>query len=124
MRKLLLLALVALAIWYGWKHDWKLFDRSPSHEAVIRNDGTDNLERVRLTVDGQTFVKEEIPTGTSATFPFRVNNDATFTLVFQRSSKLGEKEWTGGMVPKGPMVQRHIFEVDDNGDVMYRAENK
>jgi hypothetical protein len=124
MKKLLFFALFVFAAWYGWKHYRALIDHRPSHEAVVQNDGTVDLERVRLTVDGQTFVKEVVPSGGSVTFPFRVNDDATFRLVFQRTGKLGEREWTGGMVPKGPMVQRHIISVDDNGDVMYRAENR
>ena len=31
---------------------------------------------------------------------------------------------TGGMVPRGPMVQRYFFQVDSEGQVMFRAETK
>ena len=37
---------------------------------------------------------------------------------------MGEMSWRGGMVPKGPMVQRHVMQIDDNGEVVYLASNK
>ena len=37
---------------------------------------------------------------------------------------MGEYSWSGGLVPRGPMVQRHIMTVDQDAGVIYRAENK
>ena len=124
MKKLLILVLVAGAGWYGWKHYPSLLERRPSHEAVVRNGTGSVLTRVRLTVDGQTFVKEELADGAAATFPFRVGQDASFELIWEWAQRPGENRWSGGMVPRGPMVQRHIIVVDDQGGVLYRAENK
>src|SRR5882762_2821276 len=112
MRKLIIFALLVFAGWYGWNHYRGLLDKRPSHEAVIQNDTGAALERVRLTVDGQTFVKEEIAENASATIPFRVANDASFALVWQNINRMGEQNWKGGMVPRGPMVQRHVFVID------------
>jgi hypothetical protein len=124
MKKLVVLAVLAGVIWYGWKHYPELMQHRPSHEAVIQNSTGSGLQRVRLTVDGQTFVKEELADGAEAVFPFRVSKDASFELVWQWSNRLGENNWSGGMVPKGPMVQRHIMVIDADAGVLYRAESK
>ncbi len=122
MRKLVLLVLIVLAGWYGWRHYREAFERRPAHEAVIQNHGGATLERIRLKVDGQTLVKEQIASGEEAVLPFRVNHDSSFELVWGMGRD--ERTWSGGLVPAGPMAQRHIFTIDDNGEVLYRAENK
>lgn len=122
MKKLLFLVLVGVAGWYGWHHYGDLLHKLPSHEAVIENHTGRPMTRVRLTVDGKTYVKEQIPDQGEVVIPFRVNNDATFTLVWQWESLNMEKTWTGGLVPKGPMVQRHHLSVDEEGGVIYHAE--
>ena len=124
MKKLLFLVIIAALVWYGWKQYPSLVERRPSHEAVVENDTGSTLTRVRLTVDGQTFVKEELPDGARAVFPFRVGRDASFELVWQWANRPGENSWSGGMVPKGPLVQRHVMTIDSDAGVIYRAENK
>ena len=91
MKKLVLLALIAFAAWYGWKHYKSLLlERRPMHEAVVENQTGVGLTRVRLTVDGQTFVREELPDKGRASFPFRVGRDAAFRLVWQWSDRTTE----------------------------------
>lgn len=124
MKKLLFLVLVAGVAWYGWKHYPSLIEHRPAHEAVIQNSTGAGLTRIRLTVDGQTFVKEELPDGAKAVFPFRVSRDASFDLVWEWSDRAGESKWSGGMVPVGPMVQRHVMTIDADGGVLYQPENK
>ena len=124
MKKLLILAIVAAAAWYGWKNYPSLFERRPSHEAVIENQTGTTITKVRLSVDGQTLVKEEIADGAKAVIPFRVSKDASFTLIWEWSDRPGENTWAGGLVPQGPMVQRHIMLIDNDAGVLYRAENK
>ncbi len=124
MTRLFFLILLAFAAWYGWKHYHELMDRRPSDDAVVVNHSGHEMTRVRLTVGGQTFVKESIPDGASADFPFRVDRDSDFQLDWQWGDLIGEKHWTGGMVPRGPMLQRHTFEIDGEGAVLYNAENK
>src|SRR3990172_434337 len=115
MKKLLLVALVGVAAWYGWAHRSSLLERRPSHLAVVQNSTGAVLTRVRLTVDGQTFVKEELADGGAAVFPFRVGRDASFELAWQWAQRAGEYSWSGGLVPRGPMVQRHTMTIDDEG---------
>jgi len=124
MKRFIVIVLFALAAWFGWKHWPELMHHTPSHEAVVVNDTGLTLVRVRLTVDGQTFVKEELPNEQKAVFPFKVANDASFDLVWEYKEKMGEMRWRGGMVPKGPMVQRHTMEVDGDGGVIYTAHVK
>lgn len=122
MKKLIFLAVIAAAGWYGWTHYKALFQRQPSHEAVIENQSARTLDRIRLKVDGQTLVKETLAAGETARLPFRVNHDSSFELWW----KIGpdERSWAGGLVPAGPMAQRHFFGIGDGNEVMYRAEGK
>jgi hypothetical protein len=124
MKKLIFLVLIALVAWYGWKHLPGLLEKRPSHEAVIQNHTGSGLLRVRLTVDGQTFVKEDWPTAPTRCSRSRVGKDASFTLVWQWADRVGESNWGGGMVPAGPMVQRHTMTIDSDGGVVYQAAAK
>jgi hypothetical protein len=124
MKKLIFLLLIAFAAWYGYKHYPELMNRRPGHDAVIENQSGLTMQAIRLTVDGQTFVKEELANEASVDFPFKVSNDASFTLVWAWKEKPGEAHWSGGMVPKGPMMQRHRFQIDGDGAVTYTPENK
>jgi len=124
MKNLILLALIAAAAWFGWKHYPELFERKASHEAVIENQTGMTMERIRVTADGHTVVCESLPNGQSARLPFRVENDSDITLEWQYAEKAGDRRWRGGLVPKGPMVQRHIMTVDSDDQVIYRPVNK
>ena len=122
MKRLIVFLLFAAAVWYGWKHYPEILHKRASHEAVIENQTNGDLERIRLKIGDQTLVREKLAAGERATFPFRVNQDATFELTW--STREGDRTWSGGMVPAGPMVQRHEFVIDTEGQVLYRAENK
>ena len=124
MKRLLLLVLFAVALWYGWQHWGDLVNKRPGHEAVVENTSGREMTRVRLSVGGRTFVKESIPDGGKAVFPFRVDRDATFELVWRFAGAPYEQSWSGGMVPRGPMIQRHVMTADGDGAILYRAENK
>ena len=124
MKNLLLLALFVAVAWFGWKRLPDLFERRPAHEAVVQNASGRGLTRVRLVVDGQTFVKETIPDGEAAVFPFRVGRDATFDLTWQWADRTGESHWSGGMVPRGPMTQRHTVTIDADAGVLYTPTRK
>ena len=124
MKRFIIFLLLVAAGWYGWKHWQDLVRRSPGHEAVIENMSGMTMVRIRLTVDGQTLVKEELPNEQNAVIPFKVANDASFQLVWEWKERLGERHWSGGMVPRGPMVQRHIMQVDADGGVVYSAQPK
>lgn len=124
MKKLLLLAIVVAAAWYGWKHYPDIVNPQPGHVAVVMNQTGRDMERVRLVVDGQTFVSETLADGAEAEFKFRVANDSEFQIVWQWSNAPGEFQWRGGRVPRGPMVQRHVFTVHGVNEIVYQARQK
>jgi len=124
MKRLLFLLLFVVALWYGWQHWGDLVNKRSGHEAVIENTSGREMTRVRLSVGGQTFVKDSIADDGQAVFPFRVDRDATFVLTWLFADASHEQSWSGGMVPRGPMLQRHVMTVDGDGAILYRAENK
>lgn len=124
MKRLFFLAFLVFAGWYGWTHYRDLITHRPSHEAIVENHSGRTMERVRVMVGGQTFVKESLPTESSVTFPFRVGADASFVLEWKWAGQDAELHWAGGGVPRGPMVQKHHMIVDPEGAVIYQAENK
>jgi len=124
MKKFLFLVLVAFAGWYGWNHRDNLLKRQDSHEAIVENDTGESMERIRLTVDGQTVVKETLAQGAAATLPFRVTNDSDFRLTWQWTQRPGEANWRGGTVAAGPLTQVHRFIVQGERSVVYQVEQK
>ena len=123
MKKLLILALIAFAAWQAKLHYRELLHRRPAHEAMVENSSGRTIERLRLTVGGQTFVKESLEGGERAVFHFNVNRDASFKLTWEWKGAVEENNWSGGMVPRGPMVQRHTMSIEDDGGVVYTAQN-
>jgi hypothetical protein len=124
MRRLIILVLLALAIWFGWRQYGDLFSRGPEHRAVIENRADRGMTAVRLKVDGKTFEKESLPDGEDATFTFRVARDTGFELTWSWAQAPGQLSWTGGYVTRGPMAQEHVMTVDGDGSVIYRAETR
>ena len=124
MKKLFFLVLLVVVAWYGWKHYGELLTHRVTHEAVIVNHSGRTMARVRLTVDGRTQVKDAIADEQKAVIPFRVERDASFDLVWEWADAEGSHRWSGGMVPNGPMAQRHVITIDNEGEVVYQPENK
>jgi hypothetical protein len=124
MKKLIVLILVAAAAWYGWKHWPDLLARAPGHSAVVENESGHPIERLRFTADGVTQVAETLAPGASANFTFKVANDTELELTWEWGDKLGERHWKGGLAAKGPVLARHTMTIDDDGEVLYRAEAK
>ena len=127
MKKLIFMAIIAFAAWQAWKNYPNLSEflhHRASHEAVVENRARDTIEHLKLKVGSQTFVRDAIESGSSAVIPFRVDQDSEFDLTWGWRGQVKEEHWSGGMVPRGPMVQRHIFTIDDEGGVIYRTENK
>ena len=124
MKRLFIVALLAFAAWFGWKK-WPEFANSrPGHDLVLINNSDEALERLRVTVDGKTLVCERLEDGKTAVIPFKVQNTSDLQLEFQWSRREGIMTWRGGMVPAGPMLQKHILRIDPDGGVTYSTEHK
>ena len=123
MKKLIFFILLVAAAWYGWHHYPELLHRLPSNKAVIVNNTGHEMIRVRLTAGDQSIgVKETIPAEGRAEFPFKIDHDASFVLVWQYADRVGEQRWSGGSVTHGPMVQRCTFTVDTENQVIFLPE--
>lgn len=121
MKRLLTMAVIAAIAWYGWKH-YAGLRSGPSNVAVLDNQSGRQIERVRLTVDQQTLVKETVADGAKSEVPFRIQHDSDFHLVWQSEGKMGEAEWTGGTITAGPMVSRNRFVFLPDGSVIWTTE--
>ena len=122
MRNLLVLVVVAVAAWYGWHH-WADLRQAPRDSAVVENQSGRGLTRVRLTVGGQTYVKDVIPDGGKAEFPFKVAGDGSLALAWQFDNESYDKTWSGGEVSAGPLRTRHHIQVMSDGGVVWSAEH-
>lgn len=115
MKRLLILALFALAAWYGWNHRERLFAGNRDSEAILVNSATHAMLRVRLTVDGRTYVRDVIEPDSRATIPFAVAKASDFHLRWDWRALEGVPEWRGGDVAPGPLRSRCVLEVFDDG---------
>lgn len=117
MKRLLFLAIVAAIAWYGWQHRTGLFGGSTDSEVVLVNGGTRAMLRVRLTVDGQTYVRDVIEPEARTTIPIKVGRVSDFRLRWEWLRLEGAPEWRGGEVTPGPLRSRCTLQVFDDNDV-------
>jgi len=123
MLRLLIFALVVAAAWYGWKHQASL--RVPEgHEVVVVNHSGRELERIRVSAGGQTVVVETLADGATVRQPLRARGDGPFKLVWSSNSKVGEREWKGGVLAQGPALLSHRFEFDNQERVTWTSKPK
>jgi len=121
MRRLLVFAAIAAVAWYGWKH-WTELHRAPRDEAVVVNDSGKALDRFRLMVGDQGYVREVIPAGGSVTIPFPVTHDATLGIKWQFERTDWDQTWSGGQVTAGPIRTRHHLTIEPDGGVIWMQE--
>ena len=124
MKRLLIFVIVGIAAWIAWQRGPGVFEKQPQHDVVVKNNTGSPITRLRVTVGGQTFVSETLAPGASATWSFRVQKDSPFKLVWEWGNRLGEKHWTGGRVPHGPLVQVHTLRINPDEGVVYHADEK
>ena len=123
MKRLVILVIAVFVCWYGYKHYDQVMHPQPRHEAVIQNDCGIKLVRIRLTVGGHTYVKEELATSEAVTFPFTIDQDSQFDLVWEYETNTTVGHWTGGLVAPGPIVARHTMTIRDDGGVVFASTN-
>jgi hypothetical protein len=121
MKRLLLLALIAAAAWYGWKnHDaWRA---NGAHELVAVNRSGRAIERIRINIGDQAFAIESVEDGATYKLPLRCEHDGMFRIVWDVRGRDGEKHWEGGSFNHGPLLMRHRFEFTTGDGVIWSSE--
>jgi hypothetical protein len=122
MNRWIVLLVVAAAAWYGWKH-WTEIRQAPRDEVMIVNETGKVLVRVRVTVGGETYVRESIADGAKARFPFPVTGDGVVALKWQYDREELDMSWSGGQVAAGPLRIRHVVRMMQDGGVVWTPEH-
>jgi len=124
MKRLLLLAVLAVIVWYGWHHLGDLKSKS-LHDAVLVNHSGHTIERIRVKIGPETLVRESLADGESATMTFKGDQDAAFEIVYQPKVTNGaERHWSGGAFTHGPVQSRHTFEFVADDAVIWTSALK
>ena len=121
MKRLVLFALLAVAAWYGWKHQDQLRLHG-THLIVAMNRSPRALERVRIQVAGQSFAIEALEQGATTQLGLRSEQDGTFDVVWNVRGIDGERHWTGGNFYHGPKLMRHQLEFVDGDAIIWNSE--
>src|SRR5258708_40371058 len=120
MKRLLILALFAFAGWYGWKHYAELRGQGSNDCELVNHSGQD-LQRLRVSVGGQTVVSETLAENATVHLPFRSDQDGTFEVVWKPTKTDAEYRWRGGTFTHGPVLTRHTFEFTGGTDVIWTS---
>ena len=123
MKKLILLGIIAAAAWWGYQRNWD-FSQADANEAVLVNRSGRVLERIRLTIGGETLVREVLEDGERSTLTFRNQREGAFKLVWSARGQMGERSWSGGHLIGGPTASTHTFEFDSENGVVWHAAAK
>lgn len=123
MKRLLLLAILGAALYWGYTKNWD-FGRPAGNEAVLVNRSGRDLDRIRLTIGGETLVREALADGERASLTFRQQRDGAFRLVWHAKGVVGERTWSGGHLVGGPAPSVHTFEFDAQHGVVWFAKAK
>lgn len=122
-KRLLFVALVAAAAWYGWKNYKTLLQDKEGSVEVVNHSGR-AVERVRVSVGSRTVVFEVLEDGASARQNYQPPHDGVFELTWKTRGVLGDRSWSGGTASGSPPLMRHRFEFDTENGVVWTSEEK
>jgi hypothetical protein len=123
MKRLIILALVAAAAWYGWKNYGHLRG-APADELLIENQSGMVVERLRVSIGGTEYPAHdtlEVGQNLEQSFPLP-SHDGQFQLHWEVAGRDGERQWSGGSVTAGPVRVRHHLLMQPDGGVIWSAE--
>ena len=123
MKRLLFLALVAFAAWYGWHHYSELREAG-SHDLVLVNRTGRALERLRIVTGDQTAVVEVLEDGATTHRPIKSERDGLFDLYWNQRGVMGDRSWHGGVFTHGPLLMTYRFEFRGVDGVIFTSEKK
>jgi hypothetical protein len=123
LKKLVFLALVVAAVWYGSKHYKTLMPAKSGDVEVVNHSGR-GVDRLRISVNGQTVVIETLDDGATMRVPFQPQRDGMFQLTWVARGLQGEPTWSGGNASAGPELKTNRFEFRENAGVIWSSEIK
>lgn len=123
LKRLIFLALVAAAAWYGYKNYDKLVAPKGGDFVVVNHSGR-AVERLRVSVGSQTEVVEVLEDGATIRRAFQPQREGVFHLVWSQRGVLGERSWTGGTASAGTEFMTHRFEFGSDNSVIWTSELK
>jgi hypothetical protein len=123
LKKLVFLAIVVAAVWYGSKHYQTLMPTKSGDIEVVNHSGR-GVDRLRISVNNQTIVIESLEDGATTKVPFQPKSDGMFTLIWVARGLQGEPTWSGGNASAGPELKTHKFEFRENAGVIWSSEIK
>lgn len=122
MTRLIIILLVALAAWQASIHYHTLFESRATNEIVVRNEGSNSVNRLRVIAGSQTFVREVLGPGQSATFKANASHKYRLRLVWYGQYHQNETTWKGPEIDSGLRTERHILYIYDDGHVTHSSE--
>jgi len=120
---LLMVALVAAAVWYGAKH-FDGMQPAKSHEVVVSNQAGKAVERLRISVPGNTVVVEVLEDGASRRLTLPGGGSGPFRLEWNNRGVLGDRAWSGGQFTPGPPLATHRLDFLPDGSVSWSQAPK
>lgn len=123
IKNLLFLAILAAAVWYGSRHYQTLMP-SKSGDIVVVNNSGHGVDRLRISVNGQTTVVESLENGATRNLSFQPQSDGMFRLVWNARGTIGEPSWSGGNASTGPELKTYRFEFRENNAVIWSSKLK
>ena len=123
LKKLMFLALLVAAVWYGSKHYRTLMPAKSGDVEVVNHSGR-GVDRLRISVNSQTVVIETLEDGATARVAFQPQSDGMFLLTWVVRGMQGVPTWSGGSATAGPELKTHRFEFRENAGVIWSSEIK
>lgn len=109
MARWLLVALLLAAGTYGWMRSAARRAHG-SHEVVAVNRSGRTLERLRLSVGGESVTLDSLAVGARERVPFHCSHDGTFDVAWRVRGDDEPRHWRGGRYTNGPLPLRYRFE--------------
>jgi hypothetical protein len=122
MKRLFGFLVVVGIAWYGWKNYGNLRS-APMNEVVIENDAGFTLGRVRVSINGTEYpAYDSLYSGRHVTQKFPAPGaDGGFELHWATQGKGYDAQWTGGHVTAGPVLMRHLLQIEPDGGVVWSS---
>lgn len=123
IKALLMVALVAAAVWYGAKH-FEGMQPAKSHEVVVSNQAGKAVERLRITVPGNTVVVEVLEDGATRRLALPGGGSGPFRLEWHVRGILGDRNWSGGQYAAGGPLMTYSLEFLSDGRVTWGSAER